>query len=218
MPEETSNSNSNLDTVLGQLKQANAESAQRRAKLKQSAAEIADLKTKLAAKDGDKDGVSKQLTDLTADRDSWKVKAEAAPNELASEVDRLKGVIRDGKHREAFKGLYEDKELKLNKQVPIDDLWATLGYKAETDDVDLAAVKAKVVGLRESKPYLFMGETPPTTRELPPGPGAHRGTTDDTAGGWVTVTKAQTRDPVFMLENQARMAVAVKEKRFRIEG
>lgn len=131
-------------------------------------------------------------------------------------VDELTGELRIIKHRKVFDKLATDSGVKPEA---LEDLYQLSGYKAETDVIDEAAVKAAIDGQKTARSYLFgaAGETvetpapgtPPQAQQLPPGPGSNRG------GSPITppqkFTEAQLSDPEFCMKNYAAITAAASE-------
>jgi hypothetical protein len=214
-----STGNGGIDTLLAQLSRANGESAQRRVQIKELKAQLAKLQSDLEAERAGKGT-------LQAELDQLKTRANAAPAELQAELDKLRGDLRYRDHKDAIASLYGDAELGLNKAVPVEKLMKILDYEAAEANPDLAALKLRIQGIRETDPYLFMSPgtgnaadgsaNPQKPAELPPGANASRGASDGNASGNFTVTRAQMRDPEFMRRNQAAIAKAGAEGRFVI--
>lgn len=91
---------------------------------------------------------------------------------LAEENESLRSSIRDGKHKDAFNA--KAKELGFNPAA-LSDVWEQSGYKAESDDVDDAAIEAALKPLSESKPWLLKTVETPT-------PSAAAGTAEPSTG------------------------------------
>src|SRR4051812_46357717 len=70
-------------------------------------AENKDRRIKAKKGEGELESLRKQLGDLTTERDTFKAKAEAAPNELQAKVDQLEGTLRSRDHRDAFAAVKE---------------------------------------------------------------------------------------------------------------
>lgn len=221
-----------LDAVLEQLRKANGESAARRAKLKELKAERDKLAADLESLKAEKATFADKIAAIESERDAAHSKLETAPNEWRTKYEEATGAIKARDHRDAFRDTASDPELKLKKSVSVDKLMSILGYKAEADAPDPAAIRALIAGARESDPYLFDEDTPPPAGgkdagdpatppaappKLPPGPNASRGAADGNASGMFVVTRANTRDVGWMKANQPKIAAASKEGRLRYE-
>lgn len=222
-----------IDAVLEQLRKANGESAARRAKIKELKASLDAVQGELESLKAEKATFADKLSAIERERDDARKTVETAPNEWRAKYEATVAQIKARDHRDAFKALYDDGELKLKKSVPVDKLMNILGYTPEDDTPDPAKIKALIAGARESDPYLFDdpntpppdggtgagGPAPKPTNppELPPGPGASRGAADGHASGVLTVTRAQLRDHEWMRSNQAKIADAQKEGRLKFD-
>lgn len=192
-------------TILNtQLQKANGEAATRRSQVKDLRAKLAAAEAKIAAHD-------KALSTVTADRDSWKGKAEAAPNDKDARITDLEGQLRGITHRKAF-----DKEATLKGAKPeaLDALWAVSGHKVEGDTPDSTRITEVVGQLVTSQAYAFTpaaGAIPakPNKSVLPAGAGAQRGEPATPSGAYA-VRKSDMRSAAWMHANQAAIAAAQK--------
>lgn len=158
------------------------------------------------------------LKKILSERDQFKSQATTAaanPSDLQRELEAARGELRTIKHRDGLKGLYADAELGLNPAVPVDRLEAILGYKAEGDAFDGAAVKARIAALKTTDPYLFaqaqaqaqanqgqQQQQQQQPAQTPPPWGGRGASVQPVAG--VTLTEAQLRDPAFMIDHAAK--------------
>ena len=141
------------------------------------------------------------------------LRTKANPTELQAKYDQAVTELRTIKHREGLKGLYADKDLGLNPDVPVERLEAILGLKPEGDAFDAGKAKAAVGELKTkgTDPYLFGpgrgddggGQT------QPPAPAWGGRGVSGVQSGVRELTVAQLRDPTFML-NPERLAPAGK--------
>jgi hypothetical protein len=129
---------------------------------------------------------------------------------LAKEAGTLRGELRTIKHREAAKGLYEDKELGLNPKVPVDRLLTILDYKPENDEFSLEAVKEKLSSLKETDAYLFAEKTDGAeSPKTPVAEWARPGERGKSNTKPVALTPAHLSDPVFMQQYQNSLSEKV---------
>jgi uncharacterized coiled-coil protein SlyX len=191
-----------INRLNAQLAEARSEAAQRRkagASLKKQLAELT---------------ASNQA--LTAERDDFKAKSEATPEETRKTIEGLTSRLRDRVFRDAFaaeasKG-DEKGAGKINPDA-VDAAWKLMEFKPESDDVDPAKIKELVAKARTGHGYLFSQAADAATKGetkgegLTPGPGSQRGATGATAG---TVKRSDMRNAQWMFANQARAAEAVK--------
>jgi len=169
----------------------------------------------------------KQARDLTAERDAaLRARDEAmAAADLArkalderpekAELERLKGELREGKHRAAFDRLAREKGVADDA---LDLLYTSSGYKAEGDAPDDAAIGTLIDGLKE-KPGVarLFGEpaSPPPTPAPPPPPGSGQGARDR-GGHKFKVTVDQLSDGAWCMRNAAAMRQAQMDGTFEI--
>ncbi len=85
-------------------------------------------------------------------------KANATPEEWEAKYNELSGQLRDRKHRDAFNKAAID--AKINPDA-LDDAFELSKYKAESDDVDDAALSELVTNLAKTKPFLLTPATNP---------------------------------------------------------
>jgi hypothetical protein len=206
-----------VSDYLKRISELSAEAKGHRVAHKRTKGELADVQAKL-------DKALKDLQTVTGERDGLKTRLDAAPGELQTTIDQLRGQIRDRDHKDAWKGLYGDKELGLNPDIPVETVMRELKYEAKGDQPDVQAIKALVTGARDSHKWLF-GQVPPpdggTTNPaappaLPPaGPGNGRGSLSTDSGG-LTVKTSQLRDAVWMYENQSKLAEAQEKGQLTI--
>ena len=194
------------DTLVQHIGRLNAESARRRVKARAIKQERDDALAQ-------RDAIRAQFEEVSRERDLFRQKLEAEPNDFVQEIDRLKGELRLRDHRDLFKKVAAGAEARPEA---IEDLWRLSGYVPQSDDVDENRIKELVEEAKSTKPYLFQSrpadagknEGQPAAR--PPGPGLSRGVPDSTSGG-MAVRKAQLRDPNWMRFNQAAIAEASKK-------
>lgn len=158
---------------------------------------------------------------------------EMDPDGLRAQLAEYQTREMERTHKDAFKSLYEDSELGLNKAVNVDRLWQILGYQPNGAEPDLAAIKEQVGKLRESDPYLFTSPSQSAGENGPVGPNgatasqpkreplsrgldAGRGKPAVPPGRFV-VRREQAADPEFMRLNQDRIAEASRNGLFSIE-
>jgi hypothetical protein len=194
-----------ISILNAQLTKANGEAATRRAQNK-------ELRTKIAAAEASIAGHDRALGTITTERDSWKMKAEAAPTEKDARIAEMEASLRGIVHRAAF-----DKEAtaKGAKAAALDALWAVSQYKAEGDTPDPARITEVVGQLATSQAYAFTPATDATSAKpipksvLPPGAGAQRGDPATPPGAYA-VRKSDMRSVVWMEKNQAALGAAQK--------
>jgi hypothetical protein len=135
---------------------------------------------------------------------------KSSPDEVRAENEKLRGELRGIKHRTGFEGLYQDKELGLNPAVSPERLMGILGYTADADEFNASAVRARVLKLKESDPYLFGGAGQAGSNGN--GNGNGQAQSQAPAPAWLGRGSAapaeaplelsvdQMRDPVYMLQ------------------
>lgn len=167
---------------------------------------------------------------VLAERNDFEAKLQAAPDEYGKKTLELEGKLLARDHRDLFKEhiygkpLDEKGELRIRDDVPVEDLWRTMNYEPKPGDFDALGLRQQVLALRENgKGYLFATGQPPVNGapggakpaskipDLPPGPGASRGSAAQVAPGSYVVSRAQMRDPKFTLRNQPAIEQATRE-------
>lgn len=189
---------SEIDRLNSRLTQAASESTRRKETLRgvcqalgvANNAELGQVVAELRAAGGYKA--------VAAERE--KLKTASQPGELQSQLEEARGQLRQLKHREGLKGLYGDKDLGLNPNVPVERLETILGYKPDSDDFDARAVREKVAALKTSDPYLFGSDATSQAQSAQPLPWGGRGASGQPVSGPV-LTEAQLRDPLYMLSH-----------------
>lgn len=159
------------------------------------------------------DQLKAQVLELTADRDAWKGKAEAAPSELQTRVDELTGQLRDRDHSDAWRATVGD---QIADKVPLADVWAKLDYKPGDKVPAADEIKATFAKLADVAPYYLKqagqgaGETPSRGGKGPAletqtqgGRGA-----PDTSTGRVAVRASDLRNPKFALDPANKKMIA----------
>lgn len=180
--------------------EAKAEAKKRRIAAKGTAGEVEDLRAKLQAAEAERD------------------RLKANPDAMAAENEKLRGEIREGKHRARFEALA--REAKVNPSAEaLDDLWHRSGYKPEGDAPSDDSIRKAIGEAVKVRPWLLQadgqapeapaptgGTTAPQLPATPPGPGALRGDPAPNAGQMV-VTRAQLSNPEWALNpaNQKAM-------------
>jgi hypothetical protein len=146
------------------------------------------------------EAAEKTIKALTAERDTYKSQADTSA--MKKRVQELEGIIRSGKHKEAFAKLGKEKELDPDA---VDYLYQLSGWKAESDDIDEEAMGAVLDELK-GKPGLsrLFGAAPGANGNQPPpkkpGPASGQGGGDKGRPG-SKFTDAQLSDPVFAMRN-----------------
>lgn len=135
--------------------------------------------------------------DILKDRDTLKSEI-ATPGELKKQLQAAQSEVRLLKHTREFEALRDDKDLGIRPEVKPERLMSLIGYQPESDDFDAKTVKAAILGLKETDPYLFgsassEAKSPPTTPKW-----AARGASGQSEGSG-EITSEQLRDPTFML-------------------
>jgi hypothetical protein len=129
------------------------------------------------------DAATKERDGLTKERDAFQAKADAAPSELQAKIDDLAGQIRTRDHRDAFQGVNElkvkakddagkdvEKTYTLHAKASIEKVWGEIGYKAEGDLPDAAAITGHLGKALEAAPYLFQEKAVDTAANGSRGP------------------------------------------------
>jgi chromosome segregation ATPase len=129
--------------------------------------------------------LAEQLEALTKERDEFKLKAEADPEQLKAQVAELGGKLRDVAHRAAFAKVAQG--LKVSDPTKVADLYALSGYKAEADQPDEAKLVETIATALKGRPHFLdtaagaastAAGAAGATQAQPggkPGPGAERG-------------------------------------------
>jgi hypothetical protein len=206
-----------IDTLISSLNRRNDELTAEKARMH---LENTKWRTQLREVQKERDELKAALGPLTAERDTWKQKAEATPKELQARVDELSGELKSRDHRDAFLDVLHD---ELNEGVTVSDVWAKLGYKPGDGTPTPEQIKEQVAPLRESARFLFrpapagsgmpgpggatQGRQPPPslTTAIAPGRGA-----PDNAARRFEVRKSQSRDPRWMRVNRDAIEEARK--------
>lgn len=156
----------------------------------------------------ERDQVKQQLAAVTTERNDFKQRLDAAPSELATENERLKGEIRTRDHRTVFNKVAAEMNIRPEA---LNDLWNLSGYKAETDQPDEGRIKTMIGAAVTERSYLVVEPADAGTGTQPAkpapqnGPGGQRGAPSQDAGG-MTVRTSQMRSAVWMEKNQAKVA------------
>lgn len=194
--ESTAALRAEVERLSRRVEQLNAENARRKGTVKQlcsalgvsTSSELEETVNSLRAAGGFKK--------LAGELDQ--LRTAAKPNEVQAQLEEARQHLRQYKHREGLKSLYQDKDLGLNPAVSVERLESILGYKAEADSFNAEAVKAQVAKLKDSDPYLFGAgqpaqSQPQNTNPIWGGRGVNGG--QSVAG---ELTEQQLGDPVFM--------------------
>lgn len=141
-------------------------------------AEAKDRRLKGRALSTEMETLRKQVTDLTAERDQVRQKAEAGPTEFTARIAELEGQLRTRDHRDAFAGVREFEvagadgkpaRYTLADGVKIDAVWQLSGYKPEGETPDGKAVSGRFAEALSAHPFLFKPATVETTTPAPGG-------------------------------------------------
>ena len=116
-------------------------------------AEAKDRRLKGRAFKEENDALKAQVATLTTERDTLDAKAKAKPGELQTEIDSLKGKLRDRDHRDAFARLAKTAGARTDAKA-IDDLWHASGYKAEADEINEPQITAAIGSALEGRDWL----------------------------------------------------------------
>lgn len=199
-----------INRLNGELAKVRSEAKEHRIAKRKAVEELETLKK---GGDGETAKLTKQVADLTGERDEWKAKAEANPGVLQTKIDELTGKIRTRDHTDAFKELAKDAGV-LQEQTALDDLWKATEWKADSDAVDKAGLKAKITEALAARPWLKPpAEDPAEAAEaarkaadlpLQNGVDASRAGRD-TASKRMTVRASQLSDAEWMRNNQATL-------------
>lgn len=160
------------------------------------------------------DDHAERLEKLGSEYTDFKSRVETTPDQLAQEVDRLKGEIRVRDHRAAFEKLATAAKVRPEA---IADLWALSKYTPETDLPDEKHLRGLIDDAKSTRGYLFDSSEPskPSTTAPKPIPAPGRGAGSDPVEAGTIVTKAQLQDPVYMYYHQAEIGQAIKQGRMR---
>lgn len=141
-------------------------------------AEAKDRRLKAKGLTGELETLRKQVTDLTAERDQVRQKAEAGPTEFTARIAELEGQLRTRDHRDAFSGVKDFETVgpdgkpakyRLNDGVKPEAIWQLTGYKAEGETPDAATVTTRYAEALQAHPYLFAAASPETGTTAPGG-------------------------------------------------
>jgi hypothetical protein len=160
------------------------------------------LAEKLAKLEGDATTAAAELERLRTASD---------PNGLATRVKDLEGQIRTRAHRDAFDRLAKEAGVKPGA---IEDLFQLSGYKAESDDVDEAAIGQVLAAQKTQRGHLFADPAAPPGTPAPPAPpkpGPAGGKGGTTASGAPVVSEDLVKsDPAYVMKNYSRVVAAAK--------
>lgn len=140
------------------------------------------------------------------EREEFRTKADSSIH--AKELERMKSEIRSVKHRHAFEAIA--REAGANPKA-IDDVFAASGWKAETDEVDMDAMKAAVESLKEQKDYYFSGSSAAESKSVKPAPGSGKGA-PVLGGGPVISEDLAANDPGYAMRNWDKISKFYRDK------
>jgi uncharacterized protein (DUF3084 family) len=155
-------------------------------------AEAKDRRLKARALREENERFASALEQTAQERDQYKQAIEAEPHELQTQVDSLRGQIRDRDHHNRFKTLAQAAGVHSSKA--LDDLYQLSGYKPEADEIDETKIQAAIGQALQGRDWLkssapapggangkpagagaTAGQNPSQATHYPPGPGATRG-------------------------------------------
>ena len=102
-----------------------------------------------------------QLTELTAERDSFRAKAETTAGEWQAKIDQLTGNLRGLKHDRAFETVA--KRLKVSDPTRLADLVKLSGFAPEDDEPDHEKITGSFAAALKDRTWLLDPEPTPTT-------------------------------------------------------
>lgn len=155
----------------------------------------------------------KSAADLATERDGLKVKADATPDEHAARVKALETELRGLK----IAGKLGSLATSLAEGVTLDDAFKVLGFDPGTADPDKLNADELATTWRTAKPGLFKSAASGGSNgqsgqqrqalkvETPVGRGG-----PDKGGDSFRVTRENASDALWMQQNQANLAAAVK--------
>lgn len=161
--------------------------------------------------------LKEDLDRLTKEADELRKVADTSA--AVKRVAELEGRLRDVEHRKSFDRLAKGKGAT---EAALDDLWKLSEYKAETEQVDEAALATLLDAQKTARPYLFgtngnTANSPSNSPNSPPpkpGPGSGQ-------GGSTTATQQfsqdQLADPKFVMSNFADISQAAGDRMKRGE-
>lgn len=163
----------------------------------------------------------RELTDLRArveamEREREELKARADSSIHLKELERLRGEMRQGKHRQVF----NDLALKLGANPKaLDDVFSSSGWKADTDEVDVETMGSAISEVLANKDYLKASVSwdgvPPAAQgkdrsRLPkPAPAGGRGGRVDGVGPQIDLERAKS-DPAYASKHYEAYLAACK--------
>ena len=100
-----------------------------------------------------------QLTELTAERDSFRAKAETTAGEWQAKIDQLTGNLRGLKHECAFETVA--KQLKVTDPTRLADLVKLSGFAPQDDEPDHEKITGSFAAALKDRTWLL--DTEPTT-------------------------------------------------------
>jgi hypothetical protein len=115
-------------------------------------AEAKDRRLKARALREENERFANALEETAQERDRYKQAIEAEPHELQTQVDSLRGQIRDRDHRDRFKTLAQ--AAGVNSSKALDDLYQLSGYKPEADEIDEVKIKAAIGQALQGRDWL----------------------------------------------------------------
>ncbi len=165
------------------------------------------------------------LTEVTSERDKLKSDLENYPDKSKAKVAELQQKIRDRDHLDRFKAIAKDLKVKDGKA--LDDVWKNSGYKAETDDVDDELIKSSIASYLDGREYLLDPGNPAGTGQTnaaeskqsvqtPPSPVKGRAT--NAGSPYFAYTAAELANPIWMSQNQGKLAKAMQEGTAKLLG
>lgn len=169
-----------------------------------------ERKRQLAAREAELADLRKQVEALTAERDDYKGRLTAQPNELRAQLDQAVGKLREIAHKGAFAAVAKSKGIDADR---VDALYQLSGYQPEGDDPDEATIGERIEATVAKHASLFQppaaagNEPPPAPRK---GPGTERGGPAKSSDGVFTVRTSDAHDAGWMHDNAARIAEAYK--------
>lgn len=172
------------------------------------------------------DEAEKQIKSLTSERDDWKGKAETVPDPDAKDT-RIAELEKSLRLRDRRDDWRKPLDGKLRDKVTTEDVWAAAGYEPGAEpptEQQLADLLGKA---REARPYLFRDDddragatsagAPGGARDAGSlfGPGGGQGAPDRDTGKFLRVRRSDGQDPVFMAQNQSKIAEAMSNGTLR---
>jgi hypothetical protein len=177
------------------------------------------------------EALRKQVEDTLAARDALQEKLDTAPDQWRAKLETAEAQLRARDHRDAWARAVG---AELHEKVSVEKLWSEVDYQPE-GEVDPTRIDELVNAAREAAPYLFKPAGAPAQRrqqtpaaeprgsQRPAAPvpfdtglAGGRGGRDTSSAGMYRVRESDLSDPLWMRDNQARLAEARRNGTFQV--